>query len=43
MSFWSRLGFVEVEATGEQEYFAKHGGDRPMVSRLPLGRPLPQT
>ena len=36
MAFWARLGFVEVEATGEQAYYAERGGDRPMVLWLPL-------
>ena len=34
VGFWRRLGFEEVEASGEQLYFMRRGGDRPMVKRL---------
>ena len=32
--FWRRLGFDEVEASGEQQFFMARGGDRPMAKRL---------
>ena len=34
VGFWTRLGFEEVEAVGEQAYMMSKGGDRPMVLRL---------
>ena len=34
VTFWQRLGFVEVEAQGEQAYLMAKGGDRPMVKRF---------
>ena len=36
VAFWVRLGFCEVEATGEQAYMMSKGGDRPMVKQLDL-------
>ena len=36
VAFWVRLGFIEVEATGEQAYMMSKGGDRPMVKQLDL-------
>ena len=36
VSFWkTRFGFIEVEASGEQQYYMTKGGDRPMTLRLP--------
>ena len=34
VTFWQRLGFEEVPATGEQAYLMQKGGDRPMVKRF---------
>ena len=34
VGFWTRLGFEEVEATGEQAALMERGGDRPMVMVL---------
>ena len=42
VGFWTRLGFAEVEAKGEQAYLMTKGGDRPMSKRVSSTRSVPR-